>query len=131
MFAHTSSSVFPGRQLLVTTVIELNAMYTACILQYTFLFFVFCERSLSYAVYYLLLYFSVEQIEVCMQQTRPPLFQRVPPWWARWSLGLIACDIFMTGSVIELTWNHWSTLVSDLENASVKSRDVSLSFDSE
>lgn len=70
MFAHTSSSVFPGRQLLVTTVIELNAMYTACILQYTFLFFVFCERSLSYAVYYLLLYFSVEQIEVCMQRTR-------------------------------------------------------------
>jgi hypothetical protein len=28
--------------------------------------------------------------------TRPPLFQRVPPWWARWTVGLLACDIFMT-----------------------------------
>lgn len=28
--------------------------------------------------------------------TRPPLYQRVPPWWAQWTLGLIACDIFMT-----------------------------------
>lgn len=26
----------------------------------------------------------------------PPLFQRLPPWWARWTMALIACDIFMT-----------------------------------
>lgn len=82
---------------------------------YARLLHVFRPRSPKPGTYYTLI------------ETRPPLFQRVPPWWARWSLGLIACDIFMTGSVIELTWNHWSTLVSDLENASVKSRDVSLS----
>ena len=28
--------------------------------------------------------------------TKAPVFQRVPPWWAQWTLGLIACDIFMT-----------------------------------
>ncbi|KAF8070385.1 hypothetical protein FPV67DRAFT_1017169 [Lyophyllum atratum] len=44
--------------------------------------------------------------------TTPPLYQRHPPWWARWTWGLIACDIFLTGSAIELTYNHWSTLKS-------------------
>jgi len=28
--------------------------------------------------------------------TRAPLYQRIPPWWARWTYALIACDIFMT-----------------------------------
>ncbi|KAF8891862.1 hypothetical protein BD779DRAFT_1513548 [Infundibulicybe gibba] len=53
-----------------------------------------------------------------------PLFQRIPPWWARWTWGLIACDIFLTSSAIELTWNHWSTLVSDLERVSPKPADA-------
>ena len=25
-----------------------------------------------------------------------PIFQRTPPWWAQWALGLVACDLFMT-----------------------------------
>jgi len=38
----------------------------------------------------------------------PPLFQRRSPWWARWTFGLVACDAFMTGSAMDLTWQHWS-----------------------
>ncbi|KAM6502825.1 hypothetical protein JOM56_002802 [Amanita muscaria] len=55
--------------------------------------------------------------------TTAPVFQRIPPWWARWTWALIACDLFMTGSAIELTWNHWSQLVSDLESISVKNKE--------
>ncbi|KAK2467404.1 hypothetical protein APHAL10511_000639 [Amanita phalloides] len=51
-----------------------------------------------------------------------PVFQRTPPWWARWTLALVACDLFMSSSAIELTWNHWSQLVSDLEKISVKNK---------
>ncbi|KAG5636942.1 hypothetical protein H0H81_006338 [Sphagnurus paluster] len=46
-------------------------------------------------------------------EAQAPLFHRHPPWWARWTWGLIACDFFMTGSAIELTYNHWTTLASD------------------
>ncbi|KAG6864789.1 hypothetical protein C0991_007163 [Blastosporella zonata] len=46
--------------------------------------------------------------------------ERHTPWWARWTLGLIACDVFMTGSAIELTYNNWSTLVSDLEKSATE-----------
>ncbi|RDB25272.1 hypothetical protein Hypma_007979 [Hypsizygus marmoreus] len=53
-------------------------------------------------------------------ETQPPLFQKTSPWWARWAWGLIACDVFLTGSAIELTYKHWSTLVSDLENSAAK-----------
>ncbi|KAF8648519.1 hypothetical protein AX16_006225 [Volvariella volvacea WC 439] len=53
-------------------------------------------------------------------ELKAPLFRRVPPWWARWTWALIACDIFMTGSAIELTWNRWAQLVDDLEAISVK-----------
>ncbi|KAF8622948.1 hypothetical protein AX15_006623 [Amanita polypyramis BW_CC] len=52
-----------------------------------------------------------------------PVFQRIPPWWARWTWALIACDMFMTCSAIDLTWNHWSQLVSDLEKISVKNKE--------
>ena len=90
------------------------------------------------------LYNTKSSIHSLLTKTSPPLFQRVPPWWARWTLGLVACDIFLTfvhldiyiyiiylticpsGSAIELTWNHWSTLhASHLENAPVGSRNVS------
>ncbi|KAF8627770.1 hypothetical protein AX17_006135 [Amanita inopinata Kibby_2008] len=54
-----------------------------------------------------------------------PVFQRIPPWWARWTWALIACDLFMAGSAIELTWNHWSKLVSDLEKISIKNKVTS------
>ncbi|KAL0955738.1 hypothetical protein HGRIS_001954 [Hohenbuehelia grisea] len=39
-----------------------------------------------------------------------PLFQKIPPWWARWALPLVVCDIFMTASSAELAWNHWTKL---------------------
>ncbi|PFH46580.1 hypothetical protein AMATHDRAFT_154495 [Amanita thiersii Skay4041] len=54
-----------------------------------------------------------------------PLFLRIPPWWARWTWALVACDLFMTGSAIELTWNHWSQLVSDLEKIGTKNKEAS------
>ncbi|ESK97276.1 hypothetical protein Moror_17841 [Moniliophthora roreri MCA 2997] len=41
---------------------------------------------------------------------RPPLFQRPLIWWAKWAFGLIACDMLMTGSAMEITWRHWSVL---------------------
>lgn len=25
-----------------------------------------------------------------------PVYQRVPPWWARWAVALVACDVFTT-----------------------------------
>ncbi|KAF9460726.1 hypothetical protein BDZ94DRAFT_1222620 [Collybia nuda] len=55
-----------------------------------------------------------------------PLFQRLPPWWARWTLALIACDIFMTGSAIELTWNRWSEKVSEDEASLTSSGEYTL-----
>lgn len=78
--------------------------------------------------------------------TKLPLFQRQTPWWARWTWGLIACDLFMTlvciffispyysrsyhrGSVIELTYNHWTILESELQTTvkGIKGDDASTS----
>ncbi|KAJ8495037.1 hypothetical protein ONZ45_g13028 [Pleurotus djamor] len=53
---------------------------------------------------------------------RPPLFTRVPPWWARWALALVACDIFMTASAIDLTWNRWTELTGDLGKIAEKNQ---------
>ncbi|KAJ8076679.1 hypothetical protein PM082_001102 [Marasmius tenuissimus] len=46
-------------------------------------------------------------------ENRPPLFQKSSPWWTKWGYALIGCDLFMTGSAMEITWTNWSTLVKD------------------
>ncbi|TFK74683.1 hypothetical protein BDN72DRAFT_812623 [Pluteus cervinus] len=61
------------------------------------------------------------------QPATTPLFQRVPPWWARWTWALIACDIFLTGSAIELTWNNWYKLVEDFSTPPNKKGSTSSS----
>jgi len=38
----------------------------------------------------------------------PPLYSRKPPLWAQWAWTLVACDIFMTSTAVELTWYHWT-----------------------
>ncbi|PPQ84756.1 hypothetical protein CVT24_002670 [Panaeolus cyanescens] len=38
------------------------------------------------------------------------IFQRTPPWWARWVLALVAVDTMVTTSMMELTWFHWGTM---------------------
>ncbi|KAF5377705.1 hypothetical protein D9757_009355 [Collybiopsis confluens] len=38
----------------------------------------------------------------------PPLLFRRSPWWAKYTWGLVACDLFMTASAMELTWKHWT-----------------------
>ncbi|KDQ28290.1 hypothetical protein PLEOSDRAFT_1040869 [Pleurotus ostreatus PC15] len=54
---------------------------------------------------------------------RPPLFSKVPPWWARWTYALIACDLFVTASAVEFTWNNWTQLTDDLKTISQKSKE--------
>ncbi|KAJ3730890.1 hypothetical protein DFJ43DRAFT_455647 [Lentinula guzmanii] len=51
----------------------------------------------------------------------PPLFQRRSPWWAKWTFGLVACDAFMTGSAMDLTWNHWSEPIDGKSESEVPS----------
>ncbi|KIK69191.1 hypothetical protein GYMLUDRAFT_35259 [Collybiopsis luxurians FD-317 M1] len=51
----------------------------------------------------------------------PPLFQRHSPWWAKYTWALAAGDIFMTGSAIELTWNHWSRPIDGKSDSEVPS----------
>ncbi|KAF4563174.1 hypothetical protein EYR36_003613 [Pleurotus pulmonarius] len=54
---------------------------------------------------------------------RPPLFSKAPPWWARWTYALIACDLFVTASAVEFTWNNWTQLTDDLKTISQKSKE--------
>ncbi|KAF9268519.1 hypothetical protein L218DRAFT_917317 [Marasmius fiardii PR-910] len=56
-------------------------------------------------------------------ENRPPLFQTPSPWWARYAYALIACDLFMTGSAMELTWRHWSSLKDVDTPVSEKTKD--------
>ncbi|KAJ3861554.1 hypothetical protein EV359DRAFT_46942 [Lentinula novae-zelandiae] len=49
----------------------------------------------------------------------PPLFQRPSPWWAKWTFALVACDAFMTGSAMDLTWNHWSEPIDGKSDSEV------------
>ncbi|KAF9064758.1 hypothetical protein BDP27DRAFT_1333072 [Rhodocollybia butyracea] len=48
-----------------------------------------------------------------------PLFQRPSPWWAKYTFALLAGDIFMTGSAMELTWNHWSKPIDGKSDSEV------------
>ncbi|KAG6861698.1 hypothetical protein C0995_013267 [Termitomyces sp. Mi166 len=70
---------------------------------------------------------SATEAPIRLVATKPPLFQRQTPWWARWTWGLIACDLFMTGSAVELTYNHWTALESDLKTSAknIKGDDAS------
>ncbi|KAF5355476.1 hypothetical protein D9758_006333 [Tetrapyrgos nigripes] len=59
-------------------------------------------------------------------EPRPALFQVRAPWWSRYALGLLACNLFMTASAMDLTWKHWSEPIKD-ESDSKKDKDVPLS----
>ena len=57
--------------------------------------------------------YKASKFNVGLDPAVPPLYQRLPSWWARYAWTLIACDVFMAGSAMEMTWNHWTTLVTD------------------
>jgi len=42
------------------------------------------------------------------RRVQPALFKQNPPWWARWALVLVALDVMVATSAIELTWNCWT-----------------------
>ncbi|EKM81321.1 hypothetical protein AGABI1DRAFT_106064 [Agaricus bisporus var. burnettii JB137-S8] len=46
-----------------------------------------------------------------------PIFTQTPPLWAM----LSSCNV-SRGSAIDITWNHWATLVKDLEAVAEKNR---------
>ncbi|THV06190.1 hypothetical protein K435DRAFT_23759 [Dendrothele bispora CBS 962.96] len=75
----------------------------------------FMETLLSRARHVLRL-FRPGGVPYAYSEPRPPLFQTNSPWWAKYAYGLLACNIFMTGSAIDITWKHWSQAVKDESN---------------
>ncbi|KAF5354630.1 hypothetical protein D9756_005655 [Leucocoprinus leucothites] len=52
----------------------------------------------------------------------PPTFAQTPPAWVRYAWPIIIANGLLMGSAIEITWNHWATLVKDLEEIGEKNR---------
>ncbi|KAF7782851.1 hypothetical protein Agabi119p4_2227 [Agaricus bisporus var. burnettii] len=51
-----------------------------------------------------------------------PIFTQTPPLWVRFAWPLIIGNALILGSAIDITWNHWATLVKDLEAVAEKNR---------